>query len=196
MNKMNKVNYTKNLNITKFTPLNEILEFGNRCNKSGHCCSFGGGFVLKNEIEDIAKKLGIEKKDLIENYLDKKISFNTEHYKLKSKKNKNNLKILSKKSKKIQLPFGPCVFLDENKLCKIHEHKPLHCKIGTCCKNVGEEVSLWFTLNYFVNPDDAESIRQWAIYLKTHPTIPGGELNEIVHDKDKLNKILNYEISK
>ena len=54
----------------------------------------------------------------------------------------------------------------------------------------------WFTLNHFVNVDDPESIRQWAVYLKTHDTIQGGSLEELVPDKKLLKKILNYEIIK
>jgi Fe-S-cluster containining protein len=179
MIKMNKPIYPKNLLITRFSPVREMLELGKKCDKSGHCCSYGGGYVLQSEINDFAKNLNITKEELIENYLDEKISFNTKHYKLKSK-------ITNK-------PFGPCVFLGDDKLCTIHEIKPLHCKVGSCCHNSGEQLSLWFALNHFVNPNDAESIRQWALHLKSNPTIPGGELNELVPDKERLKKILNYE---
>jgi len=49
-------------------------------------------------------------------------------------------------------------------------------------------------LNYIVNSSDPEAIRLWAEYLKTHPTIPGGDLEELVPDKERLKKILNFEI--
>ena len=48
--------------------------------------------------------------------------------------------------------------------------------------------------NYFVNKDDPESIRQWNQYLKTQPTIEGGKLKDLVKNKKRLNKILNYDI--
>jgi len=50
-------------------------------------------------------------------------------------------------------------------------------------------------LNHFVNKDDAESIRQFASYLKTGgKTLEGAELKDLVTDKDKLKKILSFEI--
>ena len=172
-------NYQKDLLINRFSPLKEIIELGKKCDKSGHCCSFGGGFILEHELDDLSRNLKMSKDELIKNYLDEKISFNTKHYKFKSKKTSK--------------PFGPCIFLDNN-LCKIHQFKPLHCKVGNCCKKYGEKLSLWFALNHFVNPNDPDSIRQWAIYLKTHPTIPGGELKDLVNDEEKLNKILNHDV--
>ena len=54
----------------------------------------------------------------------------------------------------------------------------------------GEQLSIWFVLNHLLDPHDPEAIRQWASYLKTHPTIPGGELHQLVSDKQKLHKIL------
>ena len=91
------------------------------------------------------------------------------------------------------MPYGECVFHDKKQGCTIHEVKPLHCKVGSC-NDHGEAIHLWFTINYFVNKNDPESVRQWATYLKTHPTIPGGELEDLVPDKEMLSKILSYEI--
>ncbi len=88
-------------------------------------------------------------------------------------------------------PYGPCVFFDDG--CKIHTVKPLECRIGNCSE-YGEELSIWFMLNYQVNVSDPESVRQYAIYLKTRPTIPGGKLEELVPDKEKLGKILDFRI--
>jgi len=49
-------------------------------------------------------------------------------------------------------------------------------------------------LNYLVNKNDPESIRQYAAYLKSGgKTIPGGKLEELIPDKEKLKKILNFE---
>jgi len=124
--------------------------------------------------------LGITENQFKAKYIDPIVRFNTPGFKLKSKKTDK--------------PYGPCLFLEETK-CLIHKVKPLHCKIGNC--NVhGEHISHWFTLNYYVNPEDPESIRQWAAFLKTHDTIPGGELEDLIPDKRRLQDILSYKILK
>ncbi|MEK0322612.1 MAG: hypothetical protein QQN47_07550, partial [Nitrosopumilus sp.] len=92
-------------------------------------------------------------------------------------------------------PYGKCVFFDKELGCKIHEAKPLECKVAMGCKDYGEELSIWFMLNHFVNKDDAESVRQYASYLKTDgKTLEGASLKELVPDKNKLKKILKFEI--
>ena len=49
--------------------------------------------------------------------------------------------------------------------------------------------------NFAVNKDDAESVRQFAQYIKSGgKLIPGASSQELVPDKEKLKKILNYEI--
>ena len=173
------ITQTKTIKLTKLSPREEVLEMGSVCDMSGHCCKFGGGFVIKEDIERLAKHFNMTEKEFEDKYLDEYISFNTKHHRLKSNKDGK--------------PYGPCIFLGEDNLCTIHEIKPLHCKVGSCCHTDGEQLSIWFALNHFVNPKDPESIRQWAIYLKTHPTIPGGELHELVPDEEELERILNYE---
>ena len=103
--------------------------------------------------------------------------------------------ILRIRSEKTDKNYGPCIFLDERKGCLIHEVKPLECRIGSCEKH-GQEISIWFMLNYLVNPKDPESIRQYAMYLKTQPTIPGGRLEEIIPDDKRLKRILSFDILK
>ena len=91
--------------------------------------------------------------------------------------------------------FGKCIFFDEELGCKIHEAKPLECKVAMGCKDYGEQLSIWFMLNHFVNKDDAESVRQYASYLKTSgKTLEGAKLKDLVPDKEKLRKILKFEI--
>ena len=51
-------------------------------------------------------------------------------------------------------------------------------------------------MNHVVDKDDPEAIRQWAQFLKNNDPIPGGHLEERVPDKEKLRKIMNYEIYK
>lgn len=164
--------------IQKNTPLSEILELSQHCKQCGHCCSHGSGFLINNDTKNIAEFLGMTKKELKENYLEEKELFNT--------------KLLRPKLKKEDKPYGECIFLN-NKKCKIHKVKPLQCKVGNC-NEYGEKLSIWFMLNYQINKDDPESIRQYAAYLKSGgKTIEGGKLEELVPDKEKLKKILNFE---
>jgi len=156
------------MNLKKDTKLKEVLDIGSECKQCGHCCSHGTGFVLESEAKKYPKK-----------YLEEKKVFNTKVYKFKTSKK----------------PFGKCIFL-KNKRCSIHKKKPLHCRIGNCGEH-GEELSVWFTLNYLVNPTDPESVRQWKLYLDSGgKNIPGGKLSELVPDKKMLKKIISYEVLK
>ena len=166
--------------ITKKTSLETVLRMGYACKKDGKCCAYGGGFVIKDDIPRIASHLGITDNQFKAKYVEPIIRFNTHGFKLKSHKTGK--------------AYGPCVFLDQNQ-CSIQKAKPLHCKIGTCSEH-GEAISHWFTLHYYVNPNDPQSVREWAVYLKTHGTIPGGELEELVPDKKRLKDILTYKTLK
>lgn len=167
--------------ITKDTPLKDILEIGKECDMCGHCCSHGAGFIARNEIPKIAKHLGIKEEDFISKYCDEVLMFNNKVYKFKLRKEKGK-------------PYGKCILYSKKEGCKIHDIKPLHCRIGNC-KEHGEELTAWFIVNYLVNPTDPESLRQFNIYIKTGgKTIPGGKLTDLVKDKKKLKKILDYGI--
>jgi Fe-S-cluster containining protein len=164
--------------ITKKTKLKDVLKAGKECNKCGNCCSHGTGFLVDGESKNISKFLDIKEEEL-DKLLDEVELFNK--------------KMLRPKT--IGKPFGKCVFL-KDKLCSIQEVKPLHCRIGNCNSD-GEEISAWFTLNYLVDPKDPESVRQYKIYLETGgKLIKGGEIEELVPDKQKLSRILNFEIIK
>ena len=154
------------------------MRLGQECRQCAHCCSHGSGFLIGNDKKNIAEFLKITEKEFKEKYLEEKELFNT---KLSRPKLKTNDK-----------PYGECVFLQDKK-CKVHTVKPFQCRVGNCNEH-GEELSQWFMLNYLVNKDDPESIRQYAAYLKSGgKTIPGGKLEELVPDKEKLKKILNFE---
>jgi len=169
------------MQITRTTKLSGILELGKECKRCGHCCSFDSGFIAKNEIKSLAKHFKLKEIDFIKKYLREMKVFNNTVYKFKIKK---------KGSK----PFGRCILYDKEKGCTIHDIKPMHCKIGNCNKH-GENLSAWFTVNYLVNKDDPESIRQFSIYIKSGgKMIPGGELKDLIKDKEKLDDILNYKI--
>jgi len=161
-----------NKGIRKSTPKEEILETGKECRRCNKCCKMGSGFFLDEQLPEVAEYLGIEVEKLKEDYLEEAERFNKKRYRPKSD--------------------NGCIFLNEDG-CSIHKVKPFECRISSC-SDKSQAVSIWFALNYFVDEDDAESIRQYAIYLKTQPTIPGGRIEEIVKDKEKLRKYLSYEI--
>lgn len=167
------------ISITTKTPLKDVLKLGKECDKCGHCCKYGSGFLVEDDAKKIADFLGISEKKLKGKYLEEGEKFNT--------------KLLRPKTIKKDKPYGECVFYDGKQGCTIQEVKPLHCRIGSCTEH-GDALSHWFTLKYFVNKNNPESIRQWATFLKTRSTIPGGELHNLVPDKKLLNKILSYEI--
>lgn len=163
--------------VSRKTPKSKVLELGSQCERSNHCCSFTAGFLAEDDFDRIAEFLDISEEELHEK-LEDVTMFNTHAFRPKSLKGDK--------------PHGPCVFLDE-KGCQIHEVKPLHCKLYTC-KPYGFDLTQWFYLNYLVNPDDPKSIREYAMFLKFNEPIPGGKLEELVPDKKKLKKILDYEI--
>lgn len=161
--------------ISKDTPLKEVLELQGSCKQCGHCCSYGSGCLAEGDLQKIAAYMEVTEQELVDKYLEEVEIFHT--------------KMLRPKHEK---PFGNCIFLEDDK-CKIHGVKPLQCKVGSPCSSDGWELNEWFRLNFCVNPSDAESIRQWAIYLENNKTIPGGELDELVKNPERLKKILNFE---
>lgn len=165
--------------IHKHTPKDEILKLGKNCRKCGHCCSMGAGFAEDHELDIIAKHLKTTKENLKEKYFDKTQVFNKYVYRPK----------LTAKDK----PFGPCIFL-KDKVCGIHEVKPFHCRVGNCSEEHGNDLSEWYTVNCLVDENDPESIRQWNTRVILKPTIKGAKPIDIVGDRDKLKKILEYEI--
>ncbi|MBW2995944.1 YkgJ family cysteine cluster protein [Candidatus Woesearchaeota archaeon] len=170
------------MKIKKATTIAETIRMGNSCNRCGKCCTYGSGFLTKADITSIARKLKLTEEGLKKTALEPVKKFNTTLYR----------PLTIKKGK----PYGTCMFFNAKKGCTIHEVKPLQCKIATCNEH-GQELSIWFDLNYFVNPTDPVSIREWKLYLDSGgKNIPGGELESLVPDKKVLKKILNYEVLK
>ena len=169
--------------LTKDTPVNEVLRLTNPC-KCDACtvgCRYGSGFLADEDIPKLAKFLGLSEEVMKKEFLEEVEKFNTKRFRPK----------ILRKDK----PYGKCIFFDEDIGCKVHEAKPLECKISMGCKSYGEKLSLWFMLNHFVNKDDPESVRQFASYLKTGgKTLEGAGLNDLVPDKEKLRKILSLDI--
>lgn len=165
--------------ITKFTTKEEMIRLSPpcKCAKCEHGCTMGSGFFADEPLSDVAVFLGISERELKERFLEEVELFHTRRWRPRSKK-----------------PFGHCIFYQKSIGCTIHPTKPLECKIATGCKPHGEEASQWFRINYFVNPGDEISLREYVI-AKTHnkSTIPGGSLQELVPEKKKREQILQGE---
>ncbi|MAE42936.1 hypothetical protein CMO93_04135 [Candidatus Woesearchaeota archaeon] len=172
-------------NLTRKTPINDILKLTHpcKCNACTIGCKHGSGVFAEEEIKKLAGYLKIDEDVLKKEFLEEISKFNTK---------KLRPKILRKGKQ-----YGKCIFFDEELGCKIHEAKPFECKVAMGCKPYGEQLSLWFMLNHFVNENDAQSIRDYAVYLKSGgKTLDGAKLEELVPDKEKLRKILGFEILK
>jgi Fe-S-cluster containining protein len=140
-------------------------------------CMFGSGCLLPEDIPRLAKHLGITPEALVEKHLEPVTKYNTTLYrpKLNSK------------------PAGPCVFYDKTaKRCTVHAAKPYQCKIATRSHH-GPAIIEWFDANFFVNPKDAHSLREWHSRLKFTTTIPGASMEELVPDKKKRDAVIKGE---
>jgi Fe-S-cluster containining protein len=178
----------KTLDITRLTPLSRVLSMISESQRPGNACTFTSGLIHEDELHSIATHLDVSKEQLENNLLEKHDVYN---------KKMHRPKVVKQKGKE-HLPYGSCIFLDkdqEGHVCKLDENKPLHCKLSTGNK-LGHKLHIWYLLKYVIDPKDPESLRQWSIYLKSHPTIPGGELHELEPNSDILRKILSYEIFK
>jgi len=172
--------------IHKNTPLKEVLKLAApcRCDSCNHGCRYGSGSLAGNDAKNIAKFLNIPEEELKKGFLEEVELFN---------KKVLRPKLIRENGK----PHGQCVFYDDEKGCTIHEVKPLECRTSIGCRDYGEELSVWFMVNHLVNPEDPESIRQYAQYIKSGgKLIPGASLKEMVPDGEKLSEILNYGILK
>jgi len=169
--------------INASTPLDEILALAHECSCSqcNHGCKMGSGILAEGDAEAIALFLKIDKKRLEKEYLEKILLLNKQLLRPK----------LIRKDRK---PYGRCIFF-RNDRCSVHPVKPLQCKVAMGCKPYGEELMIWFMLNYVFDRRDPESIRQYASYIDSGgKTLPGGALKDIVSDSKRLKKILDRDI--
>ena len=141
---------------------------------SNHRFDLGSGVLIKEDLPAIAAHLGIDEKELIEKHLRPITKFNTTLYRPKIKGESH----------------GPCVFYDKG--CTIHAVKPYQCRIATRSHH-GEKIIEWFDVNFFVNPKDSASLREWHQRLKFKKTIPGASIEELVPDKEKRERLLRGE---
>ena len=169
--------------IEKNTPLGEVLKLAApcQCSSCNHGCKFGSGALANDDTKKIADFLQITEDALKNHFLEEASLFNKKILKPR----------LIRKSK----PYGKCIFYDDKKGCTIHPVKPLECKTSIQCKDYGEDLSAWFMVNFIVDANDPESVRQYAQYIKSGgKVISGANLEQIVPDEEKLRKILDYEI--
>jgi len=166
------------MTITKSTTKEAALKIGSECQKCGRCCTYGSGFMLEPEAEKIAEFLKMPKDKFVKGFLEETEIFHMKIFKIRSLKKKD-------------APYGPCMFLDK-KLCKIHDVKPLHCRVCNC--KDGDDRHVWFMVNHCLNIYDPESVRQYNSYLETGgKVIPGAEMEKLFPDNELLKKILSYE---
>ncbi|MCX8147077.1 MAG: YkgJ family cysteine cluster protein [Candidatus Woesearchaeota archaeon] len=181
--RIKKKKESKNALITFKTPLRRILKLGKDCKKCGHCCRHGSGALVRMELKEIAKKLNMKEEEIKEKYMEEIERFNTKLLRPKLIREEGR-------------PYGRCIFLKPDNKCSIYDVRPLQCKISSCSE-YGEQLNLWFMLNYFLNENDPESIRQYAIYIRCGGKIlKGAEIDNLIKDKGKLRKIIKYEILK
>lgn len=173
------------MQITKNSSKSDVLKLAPACtcNECKHGCRMGSGILAKEDSQKLAQFLKITEEELKEKFLEETEQFNQT--------------LLRPKIKRDGKPYGQCTFFDEEKGCTVHEAKPLQCKVAMGCKDNGEQLMLWFMLNHIISTQDPESIRQYAQYLKSGgKTIPGGQLHELIEDKEQLKKIINYSTLK
>lgn len=125
----------KTIKITKDMSKEEALKLATCPEQCGNCCLYGSGYVLDDEIKELAKALKMSEEDFTAKYLEDSL--------FKSKR----FRII----RELDRPYGRCVFYEGK--CTIHEIKPLHCRIGSCNEH-GEELSIWFRLNYLKEKED------------------------------------------
>ena len=170
--------------ITKNTPLKEVLKLAApcQCSSCNHGCKFGSGSLAGDDAKKISAFLDISEEELKKGFLEEVELFN---------KKLLRPRLIREEGKQ----YGRCVFFDDEKGCTIHEVKPLECRTSIQCKGYGKDLSVCFMVNHVVDANDAESIRQYANYTKSGgKIIPGSLLLDLVPDKEKLKKILKYEI--
>lgn len=168
--------------IRKDTPASEILRLTPpcRCTACMQQCTYGSGFATDDELQKIAKHLGISENDLKEKLFEKRTLLNTTLHR--------------PKTKTPEKPFGECIFFDKKQGCTIHEVKPLQCKLAMGCKEYGNETMTWFLVNHFLNPADPQSIREYATYIKTGGTVlAGAKLEDVCPNTELREQIISYK---
>jgi len=173
--------------IRKDTPVKDALRLGNcehgkDCPKCKEGCQQGSGCFSPDQIPTAAKFLNSSEETFKKVWVEPVMRFNTTLFRPKIKREGKH--------------SGTCVFFDNDHGCMVQDVKPIECRISNHGEH-GEALHLWFTLNYFVNPNDPQGVREWANYIESGGVvIPGGSLNELVPNQNVLKKIMEYKMLK
>jgi len=170
------------MEITKTTTLKEIIQIGKDCKKCGACCKHASGFLIGDDLKRIAKYFDMSEETAKQQFMEELDFYSKKFMKPKTMKHKSG-------------QTGQCIFLGDKNECKIHDVKPLQCRIGIGCQAHGADLYSWFVLNHCVDIKNPETLRQYAHYLRAGgKVIPGGSLRELVKDEKMLKKILGREV--
>jgi hypothetical protein len=151
-----------------------------RCNACENSCNYGSGAFADGEVKTLASFLGISEKEVKEKFLEEIERFGTKRLK-------------PKLEKKEDLPYGKCIFYHKEAGCRIHEAKPLECKISMGCKDYGNDLIAWYHINHFLDKKNPESLRQFKSYLESGgKTLPGAEHKDIFDEKT-LKQLENFD---
>lgn len=170
--------------IRRDTPQQDIIKLTKpcACTTCQHGCTMGSGVLGNGDVEKIAAFLDITVAELKENHLEEIEKFNTTQLRPK----------IIREGK----PYGTCTFFKAG-TCTVHSVKPLECKIAMPCEPYGDQLIAWFDINHFLNPNDPESVRQYAAHLTVGGLLlPGATVEEVVPDAEQRRKILSYEVLK
>src|SRR3989344_5812362 len=166
--------------ITRTTSTEEILTLTEPCSCTAcqHGCKMGSGTLGDGDAEPMAKLLGISVAELKEKHLEEIEKFNTKRLRPKILRNGKQ--------------YGNCTFFKEGK-CSVHAAKPLECKVAMPCKPYGDKLIAWFDLKHFLNPNDPESVRQYAAFLRVGGMLlPNAAIADIVPDAAQREKNHSY----
>lgn len=153
-----------------------------KCKKCGECCRKHPCYLEPDDLPKIAEFLGINEHELISKYLVWHNSFkppDKEEYgvpKLYPFPNRVDYKPI-----RLSNGFGiaiddfdesnsPCIFLDENNLCKIHLVKPIGGELQKCTDDFEDTYS-------------EEVLEKW----QTHPNYPFLDIIKIAKEKGLLS---------
>ncbi len=174
--------------ISKQTPKEEVLKISEKTKQNFEHCKFSSGYVLEEEIKEIAEFLKLDEQELREKCLDSTERFGKKIFRIKQDK-----KTLKLDKEEVELPHGKCIFYDERFGCLLNEKRPLFCKLSNH-PLLAKDLIEWFDLNFIIDSEDPTTLREWQVYLDINKdVIPGGKLEEVV-PKEKLNKIINNKI--
>ena len=92
------------IKLTKKTPVEEVLNLTHpcECEACNNGCKYGSGFLVDEDIKEIARFLHISEEELKKKFLEETEKFNTKRYRPK----------ILRKDK----PYGKCIFFDKG--CK------------------------------------------------------------------------------